>query len=74
VWWFGFDCAHAGDYTGMAYRRFLNSVLDHPDEPYDHQRALAGGDHAWLIETYRTLAYVQAECKRAAEQLAGVAG
>jgi hypothetical protein len=69
VWWFGFDCAHAGDYTGMADRRFLHRVLGlGEDAPYDHQRALTADD--WSVETYRTLAYVQAECKRVAEQLA----
>lgn len=52
VWWFGFDCNHAGDLApGM----------------------LASGIPAFEHETYRDVAYVQAECADLARQLTAVA-
>jgi hypothetical protein len=54
VWWFGFDCGHAFDFSpGMAAR--LRSI---------------GHDDTILGEVYRPLSYAQAETNRLAEQLA----
>jgi hypothetical protein len=56
VWWFGFDCAHCDDHS-----------------PDDVKRAEAGG--IWRLDprsAYRTLAYVQDECRALAKQLAAV--
>lgn len=54
VWWLGFDCAHGWDYS-----------------PDDQRRAREGG--IWAISwdsEYRTLAYVRAQCRSLARQLA----
>jgi hypothetical protein len=69
VWWFGFDCGHACDYSpGMtAILRTLAPEL-RPEHPYDHARALVANN--WLTEVYRTLDYVQTETNHLAEQLA----
>lgn len=51
VWWFGFDCAHAGDFSpGMTRFRWQYGLSS------------AGG-------TYRTVEFVQDECRSLAEQL-----
>lgn len=60
VWWFGFDCAHGGDFVpavGPALR-----LAGRPD--------LA--DAIELGEVYRTLDYVQARTNDLAEQLARI--
>jgi hypothetical protein len=60
VWWFGFDCAHAGDYS--------------PGYDWRHSGPLSlGAPTGWggVIE-YRDLAYVQAECAALAAQLAAL--
>lgn len=57
VWWLGFDCAHAWDHS-----------------PDDVKRAEERGG-IWAIasdSSYRTLAYVQSQCRKLAEQLAQV--
>lgn len=67
VWWFGFDCAHSGDYSptyGNRYRR-------HGEGPYDHAAAVAA--NSWQVDQYRTIDYVRAETNRLAEQLAELA-
>lgn len=51
VWWFGFDCAHAGDFL-PAYNAYNLRV----------PRSIRG--------TYRDKAYVEAEVRSLAEQLA----
>ena len=77
VWWFGFDCAHAGDFTPgldavLRDPRLRKLGLPLPDrEPYDHAAAVAA--HDWTVEVYRTLDYVQAETNRLADQLAALA-
>jgi hypothetical protein len=50
VWWFGFDCAHLGDYA--------------PKFDLDRRRYGVSRPH----DTYRTLAYVQQQCRQMAEQ------
>lgn len=56
VWWFGFDCAHSGDYSPK-------SAAYGPDRfgGYD------GND--WHSETYKTTDYVAREVRRLAAQL-----
>src|SRR6266705_4271161 len=60
VWWVGFDTGHCCDYAPGVEARLRGA----PGElgyrsPYDHAAAVAADD--WCIETYRTLAYVEAE-------------
>jgi len=57
TWWFGFDCAHAGDKC-PAYRMNIAREFLGDD---------AHGDR------YRTLAYVESECAALAQQIAEVA-
>lgn len=65
LWWFGFDCAHAGDGKDLklAYEKFPNeresisSLID-----LEKRFPIRG-------EVVRTEEYVAAECKRLAEQL-----
>lgn len=56
VWWLGFDCAHAWDHC-----------------PDDVARSEKGG--IWTImpdSHYRTLGYVEAQCRKLAAQLAEI--
>jgi hypothetical protein len=68
VWWLGFDCGHALDVMPamLAHFRQLHEKTGDPiwqePERSDEWRPV-----------YRDLAYVQAECARLAEQLAGLA-
>lgn len=62
VWWFGFDCAHAGDVQpGMAARM----------REYDvHLPADLRTGSSWFGDgVYRDLAYVRAETERLADQI-----
>lgn len=80
VWWFGFDCSHGMDYSpsiraslrGTKYPRLpflekLNMVDDIEHGVYGP----AGDDGvvAMFKETYKTVAYVTAECRDLAKQL-----
>jgi hypothetical protein len=67
VWWFGFDCAHSGDYSPKHGNYGVGTGYPWPDKPYDHERAMAAVD--WRVEKYRDVAYVRAETERLAEQL-----
>lgn len=54
VWWFGFDCSHAGDVA--------------PGMPYDLERM--GTPTGWnTIHEYRDIAYVEQNCAALARQL-----
>lgn len=55
VWWFGFDCAHAGDYSPK-------------DKRYEEERGYPFTVQPY--ENYRTLEYVKQECANLAAQLA----
>ena len=57
VWWFGFDCAHARDYSPFDSRYALERGY-----PF----TLCHG------ETYKTLEYVKRECAVLAEQLMAI--
>lgn len=57
-WWFGFDCAHAGDFSPKF------------DRPETLGRATGWGGS----NTYRTLPYVEEQITGLAAQLAGIAG
>ena len=56
LWWLGFDCAHAFDLSPA-----LDSLLD---------RRARGWSYGDLGETYRSVAYVKAECASLARQAA----
>jgi len=55
IWWFGFDCAHAFD---LAPGQVDSNIFREIAEMFEEKG-----------NTYRTLTYVQAECKKLAEQL-----
>lgn len=55
VWWFGFDCAHAQDYSPMD---LINAARCGYSRPLGYQH-------------YRALPYVREECAALAAQLAG---
>lgn len=61
IWWFGFDCAHAGDFCPKYSARYGDK-----NEGYDN-------DPPWPAETYKTIRYVEREVARLAEQLAAAA-
>lgn len=69
LWWFGFDCGHAGDAKDFDEAKKLFSgdleTLRHIEqiEKVDKKYPLPG-------EVVRSYGYVKAECKRLAEQLA----
>lgn len=56
VWWFGFDCAHAWDFSPQ-------------DKKYADERGYPFT--LSYDETYRTLDYVQSQCSLLARQVAG---
>lgn len=58
VWWFGFDCAHSGDYTPSTSAMEIRHAC------------FAQGP----FEEYRTIAYVKSEVRGLARQLAALAG
>lgn len=70
VWWFGFDCLHAGDFGPAMHARTRDFGPPFSSDPYDHAKAIAAND--WTIDVYRTLDYVQAETNRLADQLAAL--
>lgn len=70
VWWFGFDCAHAGDFQPAYHAKYKNRGYPFNGGEYDHARALAAND--WSIETYRTLDYVREQANSLADQLASL--
>lgn len=57
VWWFGFDCAHFGDYSPHGKK-----LEEERGYPFTIRQD----------EKYRTLEYVQSECVELAKQLAEV--
>lgn len=57
VWWFGFDCAHAGDFCP----KFDNAGRLHEPTGWGS------------LNEYRNASYVQAQCRALAEQLAALA-
>lgn len=65
AWWFGFDCAHAGDASPKmdATLRGLKSLM--PQLP-----TMPSALRDW--ETYKTVGYAKAETMRLAQQLARV--
>lgn len=71
VWWFGFDCAHSGDFSPSYGNRYVGQGYPWPEKPYDHATAIAAND--WRVDRYRDLAYVEGETCRLAEQLAKLA-
>jgi len=72
VWWFGFDCAHAGDYTRIAFA--YRALFGRPEKPYDHDEAIRLQAQSWsAAEVYRTLDYVREQANALAEQLAAKA-
>lgn len=70
VYWFGFDCCHAGDFSPGMDTQIRGYGIRQDRPRYDHAKALAA--HDWTVDTYRTLDYVQAETNRLAEQLAAM--
>jgi hypothetical protein len=68
LWWFGFDCAHAGDYTPRYGAKYWGKGYPWPDKAYNHAEAVAAND--WQVDCYRDLAFARAQTERLAEQLA----
>lgn len=58
VWWFGFDCAHAWDYS----RKMMADLRD---------SGMSMDAFGGVYEVYRTLDDVQRECAALAAQLVG---
>lgn len=65
VWWFGFDCAHYGDFSpGMQYS--LEQSFIRKGEP------IADFAKRHTFETYKGVPYVMGECQDLAGQLANL--
>jgi hypothetical protein len=69
VWWLGFDCSHAGDFSPMldSTLRAIPSIAEHRAQRSTLQQML--GEY----EKYRDLAYVKREVSFLARQLAAMA-
>jgi len=65
LWWFGFDCAHAGD------KKDLQLVYDKFPNERERVKYLAEIENKYPIEddVIRTEEYVADECKKLADQL-----
>jgi hypothetical protein len=65
VWWLGFDCSHAGDFSPMldSTLRAIPSIAEHRAQRSTLQQML--GAH----EIYRDLRYVRREVSSLARQL-----
>lgn len=66
VWWFGFDCAHSGDFSPAYESRYSRKG----QEAYDHDEALRLHAVTWsAADVYRTLDYVKEQANALAVQL-----
>ena len=65
LWWFGFDCGHAGDKYDLTY-----AMQKFPNRKEEYRSRLLI-ENKYLIEddVIRTEEYVAEECKKLAEQL-----
>ena len=65
LWWFGFDCGHAGDKADLNY-----AMQKFPNRKEEYRTRLLI-ENKYLIEydVIRTEEYVAEECKKLAEQL-----
>ncbi|MCD8208504.1 MAG: hypothetical protein LUD72_11245 [Bacteroidales bacterium] len=63
LWWFGFDCAHAGD--ARDYDAVVRSMPEHEVE-IEHLKAFGLEIHG---DTIKTTEYVEQECRGLADQL-----
>jgi len=63
LWWFGYDCAHAGDAPGPQYVEMMRSQ-------YPNMSYMCYDDDG----VHRDLAYCEVECERLAAQLAVARG
>jgi hypothetical protein len=69
-WWFGFDCAHAGDLCPAIEALMHRIHIEAGDtRVWERQKALKAELGAQWQDTYRTLAYVRNECADLARQL-----
>lgn len=66
IWWLGFDCAHAGDKSGMAWE------VHYPDELKADLAAIKARYPGVRDDVYRDIAYVTAEVTKLAAQAARV--
>lgn len=69
VWWFGFDCAHAGDLIPSVWEaRQPGGYLHHIREDlFKSFKSLE--NHPLFQETYKTIEFVEDEIKSLVEQL-----
>lgn len=65
LWWFGFDCAHAGDKADLKY-----AIEKFPDRKEEYMVRLSIESKFQIeYDVVRTEEYVAEECKKLAEQL-----
>ena len=65
LWWFGFDCAHAGDKADLNY-----AMQKFPNRQGEYRtRLLIENKYPIKDDVIRTEQYVAEECKKLAEQL-----
>lgn len=70
VWWFGFDCGHWRDLMPA-----MEATLNRLDPERQERWAQLLSNHpepSWMRNTYKTVKYVQRECRKLAGQLAAV--
>jgi hypothetical protein len=72
VWWFGFDCAHSGDFRPEYHSRFIHYGYPFSSELYDHARAIKA--NTWTVDVYRTLEYVREQTETLVQQLQKASG
>jgi hypothetical protein len=73
LWWFGFDCGHAGDYVpGLDRHGLINDMIESMSIPNDARRIMRGIVRP--LGVYRDQQYVVAECQSLAAQLVAIVG
>lgn len=74
VWWFGFDCSHAWDFmpANATLSEQLKNVPGVPPEAMEALNRLCEPLRLRDFETYKDVAYVRAECRHLARQLAEI--
>lgn len=73
AWWFGFDCAHSGDYSPRSHATYKEISTPEKYADYAKWRGLGAPTPWGEPVTYRTVDYVTEQCALLAKQLAAAA-
>lgn len=74
IWWFGFDCSHAGDYAPKSEAIYKEICKNNPQKWAEHEAIFGlGKSTGWgTVISYCDISYVESECASLAAQLSSV--